>query len=128
VPGSWAQVKGTNLSDVTRIWQDADFAALGNKLPTNLSGVQVLVNGSAAAVYFVSPTQVSFQVPSGISGTANVQVARDGLASNTVSAQASAGAPGIFPAIVNGTLFWGSGYRKIRPGKGNNKLYAFGLP
>ena len=32
------------------------------------------------------------------------------------------------PAIVNGTLFWGSGYRRIRPGKGNNKLYAFGLP
>jgi len=32
------------------------------------------------------------------------------------------------PAIVNGTVFWGSGYRKISPGTGNNKMYAFGLP
>ncbi len=31
------------------------------------------------------------------------------------------------PSIVNGTLFWGSGYRRIPPGIGNNKLYAFAL-
>jgi len=29
------------------------------------------------------------------------------------------------PAIVDGMVFWGSGYRKIAPGTGNNKLYAF---
>ena len=32
------------------------------------------------------------------------------------------------PSIVNGTLFWGSGYRRIAPGIGNNKVYAFTLP
>src|SRR5579872_105402 len=32
------------------------------------------------------------------------------------------------PSIVNGTLFWGSGYRKIAPGIGNNKVYAFAIP
>jgi uncharacterized protein (TIGR03437 family) len=105
VSGSWAQVKGTNLSDVGRIWQDADFTNLGNKLPTDLSGVQVLVNGAAAAVYYISSTQVSFQVPAGISGTANVQVIRDGLASNIMSAPAVAAAPGIFPVILNGTNY-----------------------
>ena len=105
VPGSWAQVKGTNLSDVTRIWQNSDFAGLGNRFPTDLSGVQVLVNGTAAAVYFISPTQVSFQVPAGISGTANVQVTRDGIASNTLSAAAVASAPGIFPVILGGTNY-----------------------
>jgi uncharacterized protein (TIGR03437 family) len=107
VPGSWAQVKGTNLADpgITRIWQDADFAGLGNHLPTDLSGVQVLVNGTAAAVYYVSPTQISFQVPAGINGTANVQVTRDGLASNPISAAAVSSAPGIFPDIVNGTNY-----------------------
>jgi polyvinyl alcohol dehydrogenase (cytochrome) len=31
------------------------------------------------------------------------------------------------PSIVNGTVFWGSGYRNIAPGTGNNKLYAFTL-
>ena len=102
VSGSWAQIKGTSLADVTRIWQDPDFAGLGNKLPNDLSGVQVLVNGTAAAVYYISSTQISFQVPSGISGTADVQVVRDGLVSNTVSAPAVSSAPGIFPIILNG--------------------------
>jgi polyvinyl alcohol dehydrogenase (cytochrome) len=29
------------------------------------------------------------------------------------------------PSIVNGVLYWGSGYRRIAPGIGNNKLFAF---
>jgi uncharacterized protein (TIGR03437 family) len=98
-------VKGTNLSDVTRIWSDSDFVGLGNKLPTDLSGVQVLVNGTAAAVYYISPAQVSFQVPAGISGTAAVQVVRDGIVSNTMSAQAVSSAPGIFPVIIGSTNY-----------------------
>ena len=32
------------------------------------------------------------------------------------------------PSIVNGTVFWGSGYRRIPPGIGNNKVYAFTTP
>jgi hypothetical protein len=28
---------------------------------------------------------------------------------------------------VDGTLYWGSGYRNIPPGNGNNKVYAFAL-
>jgi len=65
----------------------------------------VLVNGTAAAVYYMSPTQISFQVPAGVSGTPTVQVTRDGLASNTMSATAVSSAPGIFPVIVNGTNY-----------------------
>jgi uncharacterized protein (TIGR03437 family) len=141
VPGSWAQVKGTNLSDVTRIWGDADFAGLGNKLPTVLSGVQVLVNGTAAAVYYVSPTQVSFQVPAGISGTASIQVIRDGIASSTMTAQAVSSAPGIFPIIVSGTNYAAgvfldgkivgdpsasAAFRKAKPGD-TIELFATGL-
>jgi uncharacterized protein (TIGR03437 family) len=130
VPGSWAQVKGTNLSDVTRIWEDSDFAGLGNKLPTGLSGVQVLVNGTAAAVYYVSPTQVSFQVPSGISGTTSVQVARDGIASNTVSAQAVSSAPGIFPIILNGTNYAAAVFLdgKIAADPSNGPAYRNAVP
>jgi polyvinyl alcohol dehydrogenase (cytochrome) len=29
------------------------------------------------------------------------------------------------PSIVDGSLYWGSGYRNIPPGIGNNKVYAF---
>jgi uncharacterized protein (TIGR03437 family) len=105
VPGSWALVKGSNLSSVTRIWNGSDFTGLGNSLPTNLSGVQVNLDGQAAAVYYISPTQINFQVPSGISGTVTVQVITNGIASNSVTAQVLTNSPGIFPVIVNGTNY-----------------------
>jgi uncharacterized protein (TIGR03437 family) len=103
VPGSWAQVKGTNLSTTTRIWAASDFTGLGNSLPINLSGVQVNVNNQAAAVYYISPTQISFQVPAGITGTASVQVISNGVTSNSVTATAATNSPGIFPIILGGT-------------------------
>jgi hypothetical protein len=36
VPGSWAQVKGTGLANVNRIWTGYDFLGLNNSLPTSL--------------------------------------------------------------------------------------------
>jgi uncharacterized protein (TIGR03437 family) len=105
VPGSWAQVKGTNLATTTRIWGDADFKGLGNSLPTKLDGVQVMVNNQAAAVYYISPTQISFQVPAGITGTATVQVIVNGVVSNTVTAAAATNSPGIFPITLGGTNY-----------------------
>jgi len=141
VPGSWAQVKGSGLSSITRIWKDSDFVGLGNRLPTNLSGVQVNVNNLPAAVYYIDSGQVSFQVPSGISGTASVQVLNNGVASNTVSAAAAASSPGIFPVILNGVNYpaavfldgkyagdpaIGPAFRKAKPGE-IVELYATGL-
>jgi uncharacterized protein (TIGR03437 family) len=105
VPGSWAQVKGTNLSNTTRIWAGSDFTGLGNNLPTSLDGVQVKVNNLAAAVYYISPTQISFQVPAGVTGTATVQVISNGQTSNTVTAAAATNSPGIFPIILGGTNY-----------------------
>jgi uncharacterized protein (TIGR03437 family) len=105
VPGSWALVKGLNIANVTRIWQAFDFNGLGSNLPTDLSGTEVKVNGLSAAVYYVSPTQVSFQVPAGITGTASVQVYNNGAGSNTLTAPAAVNAPGIFPNIVNKTNY-----------------------
>src|SRR5262249_9336813 len=71
---SWAQVQGTNLAGYTRTWDDDDFTDLDGTLPTNLSGTEVRVNGVPAAVYFISPTQITFQMPNGITGAATVQV------------------------------------------------------
>ena len=31
------------------------------------------------------------------------------------------------PAIVDGVIYWGSGYKKIKPGMPNNKVFAFTL-
>lgn len=105
VPGSWAQVKGTGLSPVSRTWAQADFQGLGNKLPTSLNGVSVTVNSLPAAVYFVDPGQISFQVPGGVSGTASVQVTNNGQTSNAIAAPSAASSPGIFPVTVNGTNY-----------------------
>jgi uncharacterized protein (TIGR03437 family) len=142
VPGSWAQVKGTNLSKTSRAWNASDFTGLGNNLPTSLDGVQVKVNNLPAAVWYISPTQVNFQVPAGITGTATVQVITNGQTSNSVSAATATISPGIFPVPVNGTNYAaaqfypdytyvgdpanGAGYRKAVPGD-IVLLYATGL-
>ncbi len=141
VPGSWAQVKGTGLSPVSRTWGSADFLGLGNKLPTSLSGVSVAVNGLPAAVYFIDPGQISFQVPAGVTGTAAVQITNNGQVSNSVSASAAASSPAIFPVIVTGANYPAGvfldgklvgdpavnpAFRKAKPGD-VIQLYATGL-
>jgi uncharacterized protein (TIGR03437 family) len=141
VPGSWAQVQGVELSNVTRIWAASDFTGLGNGLPSSLSDVQVTVNNLPAALYYIDSGQVNFQVPAGVSGTVSVQVVRNGVASNAVAAAVAARAPGIFPNIVNGVNYpaavfsdgeyagdpsIGPSYRRAKPGD-VIQLYATGL-
>ena len=141
VPGSWAQVQGTNLSDVTRSWTSTDFTNLLNTLPTNLSGIQVRVNGIAAAVYYISPTQVNFQVPEADFGPATVQVIRNGVPGPALATNIVSKAPGIFPISAGGKNYaagvfldgkfagdpaLGSSFRKARPGE-TIQLFATGL-
>jgi uncharacterized protein (TIGR03437 family) len=107
----------------------------------SLNGVAVKVNGLSAAVFYVDPGQVTFQVPTGVSGTASVQVINNGAASNTVTATAANSAPGIFPIIQNGTNYAagvfldgrivgnssvGTAFRNAKPGD-TVALYATGL-
>jgi len=139
VGGSWATILGTNLSTTTRQWASADFQ--GNALPTNLSGVQVKMNGQPASIYYISPTQLNVQAPSPLSGSVVVQVIVNGISSNTVTATAVPNAPELFsyqagannfPAAVflNGVV-WGDpaavpGTQRARPGDAI-ELYATGL-
>ncbi len=104
VAGSWVTIQGANLSDVTRTWAEADFTN-SNALPTNLSGVQVKINGLAAAVYYVSPTQLNVQAPAGISGNVSVQVTHAGVASNTMTATAVTNAPALFAYSAGGKTY-----------------------
>src|SRR6202023_4282468 len=60
-PGAWVSIFGSNLSATTRPWRDTDFA--GGKLPTVLDGVSVTIDGKAAAVAYVSPTQINLLAP-----------------------------------------------------------------
>jgi uncharacterized protein (TIGR03437 family) len=139
-PGGWFYVKGSNLSDVQRIWGGSDFSD-PNTLPTNLNGVEVWVNGAPVPVYFISPGQVNAQAPSSISGTATVQVFRLGLASNILTAPVTQVQPSIYNYQVGGKSYAAAlfsdyalmgdpavtpGTRKARPGD-IIQLYCAGL-
>jgi uncharacterized protein (TIGR03437 family) len=78
-------------------------------MANQIGGVQVLVNGNPAPMYYASYGQLAFQMPYEVAnGTALVQVTRDGQPSNTVSVQVADRAPrllligvGSYGAIVN---------------------------
>jgi uncharacterized protein (TIGR03437 family) len=54
-PGEWVSIYGTNLASSTATW-NGDF-------PKSLGGTSVAVNGTAAFLSFVSPTQINLQAP-----------------------------------------------------------------
>jgi uncharacterized protein (TIGR03437 family) len=69
-PAAWVEIYGSNLdTSAGRLWMPSDFTNNGTQAPTSLDGVQVLVNGTAAALSAVSPGQINAQLPDGI-GTA----------------------------------------------------------
>lgn len=55
-PGEIAALFGAGLAESTAL-------ATEQPLPTTLANVRVLVDGQAAPLFFVSPTQINFQVP-----------------------------------------------------------------
>lgn len=92
--GSWIEIFGTNLTNVTREWASFDFTE-GNA-PKSLEGVSVTVDGKDAFVRFVSPGQVNAQVPDGIgTGPVNVVVTNEAGASSNVAMTAAARTPGV---------------------------------
>jgi uncharacterized protein (TIGR03437 family) len=104
-PGAWVSVFGTALSTTTRPWATADIA--GGKLPLSLDGVGVTINGKAAPVSFVSPTQINVLAPDETAtGLLGVQVTGPGgSASNSVLALEQTGAPAFFQLRANTTLY-----------------------
>src|SRR5450631_1512191 len=72
--GGIVSIFGTNLTaGVTHALQASDLN--GNNMPTNLGSTCVQVGGVAAALYYVSPTQINAQMTAvGSSGTAQVTV------------------------------------------------------
>ncbi len=66
-------------------------------LPTTLAGAQLLVNGTPAPLFFVSPNQIDFQTPFGLAGsTVTIQVNNGGAQSNSVVVPLAPTGPGIY--------------------------------
>jgi uncharacterized protein (TIGR03437 family) len=92
---TWVSIFGANLSQTTRTWQDGDLVS--GLLPTSLSGVSVTVNGLAASVAYVSPTQVNVLAPDdAMVGTVQVQVTTPQGKSNSFTGQKQQYAPAFF--------------------------------
>lgn len=89
-PGAVLTVFGSNLAPVTQ-------SASSVPLPLSVSGTEVLVNGIAAPLYYVSPKQLNVQIPYevNVGSEAVVSINNNGQVT-TQTFPVAAAAPGIF--------------------------------
>ncbi|MFN7921071.1 MAG: hypothetical protein U0Q16_13305 [Bryobacteraceae bacterium] len=96
-PNGIGTLFGQNLAYVTRALQSDDIR--DNRLPTQLTGagVRVLIANIPAFLYFVSPRQVNFLVPSNLrTGNYDLQLVLDGRAGPSVRVEIAPAAPALF--------------------------------
>jgi len=97
-PGSYSQVWGDFRGFPTA---NADLTRL--PLPRTLDGVEVLVEGTAAPLYAVTPQVVAFLVPQNIGpGRRGIQVRRGGQVVGQGTFHVISEAPGIFFSPIGG--------------------------
>jgi uncharacterized protein (TIGR03437 family) len=95
-PGELLTLYGSNLAAGPQVASSIPF-------PTTLNNVQVMVDGIAAPIYYVTPGQLSAIVPYAVtSGIATVQVINNGKSSNVVTMQVAKTAPGVLTQSQNG--------------------------
>jgi uncharacterized protein (TIGR03437 family) len=92
-PGSDILIYGANLGPET-----VQYAPSGQALPTNLGGVQVMLNGSPIPLKAVSAIGVEAIVPTNVpvGSTAAIQVMVSTAASNTTNPAVQTTSPGLF--------------------------------
>lgn len=96
-PNGLVSIYGTNLSRVTRGLSPEDISS--GTIPTSLpgTGVKVVIGGLQALMFYVSPLQINFQIPSILkAGEVDVQVVREGWAGPAVRVRLLDAAPGLF--------------------------------
>ncbi len=94
-PGELATIFGANLAV-------SQASATILPIPTTLNGVSITINGRPAPVYYVSSSQINFQIPYATEpGTATVSVTNSGQTGNSIIVPVSASALGIFQYGAN---------------------------
>jgi uncharacterized protein (TIGR03437 family) len=101
-PGELLVLTGSNLAPNASI--GAGDIATTPTFPTKLNGVQVLIDGIAAPLYYVSATQLAAIVPFAASqfAFATVQVNNNGSLSKIITEFVTTGTPGVFTNPANG--------------------------
>jgi uncharacterized protein (TIGR03437 family) len=96
-PGAFTAIFGSGLAATTRTWTSTDFA--NGKLPVQMDGVSVTIDGKAAYLYYVSPNQIDVIAPAdSTTGPVSVIVTNNNVASGSAIAQLQAVAPALFAA------------------------------
>ena len=120
-PGSIATVFASAGKTLT----SATAPALGLPLPTNISGTQVLLNGTPTGLFYVSPTQINFLLPDTAIGTINVTITGSN-GETTEGAILTAPNPGIFTNNSTGSgvaaalvTADGRNYQRVADSSGN---------
>jgi uncharacterized protein (TIGR03437 family) len=112
-PGSWIEIYGTNLASATRPWclavsptcAASDFN--GIEAPTSLNQTTVSIDGQAAFIEYISPTQIDAQVPGIV-----------GLGTQSLTVSTPAGASAAFNVNINfeePALFAPTEFRSLQP-------------
>jgi uncharacterized protein (TIGR03437 family) len=96
-PGGFFTLFGTGLAAATTVADRLPF-------PTTLGGVQVLVNNTAAPLYFTAPGQISALAPFAATGsTASIVVVNGAQRSAAIDVPLARTSPGIFTIPPAGT-------------------------
>ena len=96
-PNSVLTILGSGMALSAQAITSADIA--GGNLPTTLNGVQVMVDGSPAPLFYVSDSQVNLLMPPNqVAGPVTVWVVLNSIAGPQVSLTLQDVAPGLFPS------------------------------
>ena len=127
-PNAIASIFGTGLSYTTTAVASDNI--INNMLPTELASVRVYVNYQGAPLYYVSPTQINFLIPSSIlSGEMDLFVARQGTAGPHVKITVHDAGPGLFqwePGMIASTHADGSIITSDHPAKAGEVVVLYG--
>lgn len=102
-PGELIELNGTGLASANMTIQG------GQAFPTMLGGVQVMIDGIACPIYFVSPTLIAaivpYEVATNQTGLANIQVFNNKVPSNMVQMYLTDSEPASFAQNQEGFGF-----------------------
>lgn len=126
-PDAIATAFGNQLSAVS-------MAATSLPLPTSMAGVSVTVNGNAAPLLFISPTQVNYLVPTNVDpGAAVVRVLNNGSVITTGTVNVETISPGVFTFLSSGkglaaaqTTFDGASFTSVGNSDGSTRPVSVG--